>query len=248
MAKEKKTLIKKIENFVILNWWSMSILYIFGALFMVYSYFDLSEKIDKTNSFIREHIQSVVLMTPDGRAVSVVRTKVDPDTDAFKLMIKRVLVDYLIIDYASATQGFNKKIVRNEEELYANSEKLKYFATNYLSHEQAPMKMFQAYMTYLISAINRDELPEHITPWASKITKYKTLPGGKFEIEVEVKFEMNAYYIEYDEKKEKEGTTKIKAYGSFDLEKATANNPLGLKFEQLVIQKIEKREDGEKIK
>lgn len=248
MAKEKRTLSEKIEDFVKYNWWSMSLLYLFSSLFMVYSYYDITENIDTTNRLIKQHISSVVLLTPDGRAVDVNRTKIDPDTDAFKLLIKRAMVDYLIIDLSSATKGFERQVVHNEDDIYNNSEKINYFAKNYLAKDKNSLSMFKSYMTYLLSAINRDELPEYITPYSSKILEYKNLPGGKFEIKIKVKFQVSAFYIEFNAQKEKHGTTIMVGKGYFDLAKATPNNPLGLAFTYLQMEKIEKRDKGQQIR
>lgn len=248
MGKEKRTLNKKIEDFVKYNWWSMSWLYIFSALFMIYSYFSIMENIEVTNKLIKKHISSVVLLTPDGRAVDVNRTQIDPDTDAFKLLIKRVMVDNLIVDLSSATRGFERQIVRNEDDIYRNSEKLNYFVKNYLAKDKQSMSMFKSHMTYLLSAINRDELPEYITPYNSEIMDYKNFPDGKFEIKVKVKFQISAFYIEFNAQKEKHGTVIMLGKGRFDLASSTPNNPLGLAFTYLQMQKIEKRDKGEQIK
>jgi len=244
MSKNKLTLNQRIENFVKYNWWAMSYLLVGTLFFEIYAYNNIMNAAKLNSDLLKKHISSVVLLTPDGRAVDVVRKAIDPDTDAFQLLIKRVMVDYLIVDYASATHGFEKKIVRTEDELYKNSEKLNFFAKNYLSHDKKPMSMFMSYMTHLLSAINRDELPEYITPYQSSVKSYKSSMDGTFEIEIEVKFQMIAFYIEEDKNQEKKGIALIKAKGRFDLLNATPNNPMGLKFEWLSIPKIEKRSDN----
>ena len=237
-GKSDTPLSKKIENFVKYNWFSMSILYAFGSIFMVYSYYSITDSIEVTNKLIKKHISSVVLMTPDGRAVSVVRSKLNPNTDGFKILISRVIIDSLVVDGSSITNGFNDKSVKNIGELYKNSSKINYFAKNFLSPGEATKNKYKSFMTYLLGSLNNDTLPEYIVPFSSEITSFRIKPDDTFSIQVKIKYTISAFYVEDNKWSQKSGEAIYSASGNFDLTVSTENNPMGLKFFDFTVPKI----------
>ena len=247
MSKQKKpqkkpqTLNVKILNFLSFHWWLMSGLYALALVYTIYFYYDMKSQITMTNELLEQHVNSAVPMTVDGRSKDSIQTALTPDTKEYKSMIKRIIVDYLIVDMVMVTNGFSIKTIKSEDKLYYSLEKMRYFAENYLDNSVSTRNIFKAYMTYLLSTINNKNLPEYIVPYASSILKYKAYEGGTWEIEVTIQFEVNAYYTEEASYLDKNGEAVFSAVGYFDLKQATVNNPMGIKFTTFSIPKIEKR-------
>jgi hypothetical protein len=235
---KEETLSWKAEIFFAKNWkylfWGI-IIAILVVMWEVHSINNRMESLEKT---VADNNNKVVLTTTDGRAIRVTKTPIK--AEYLKQHVMSTFVNNFIVSRAQLTDNFQRNIFKKYSDILENSQPLAMIYTEYLDKDnKQAIGDFASYLQWLLSAIGQDKLPEYIAIKDYTITSYEYLENS-FKVILDVRVSAQSYILAQNQYFTQDGSIKISASGTFNLEMSSDNNPYGMKISRFSINMITK--------
>jgi len=225
----------RVERFVARNWvkvFSWMFAAVIALVFVsVYSQISASRQIEKMEKILHDHLNKVLVATPDGRIVAVAREEVN--AQFLRAQIRLFVMNYLILDKfdlggeAGRFPGSFKELLQQE-----NIRMLFDFV------DESAKKQFVSYLKYLYSLALADKLPEVIRPVNVSDEKYN-VEGNQFTYEGV--YDCVLVYVDVSQQwVQAAGRIKVALEGYFMPEKGSEVNPYGLRITKLKVSYVKK--------
>ena len=241
--KNKISLVEKIKNFFMLNWW---LVWLSNIAIVVFVFLATSAMEAQIKDLLKKEVSGVVFLGQNGQVMLGEKTRIDASANtSFQSAIKNNLMNYLIIDAQKLTNNYRIKI-NNADELFDSYAPFNEFGKNFmaLNNDKYPNAFgyFKTLLTGAVQAIKEDTLPDQIVPYNSSVINYEWNDKEQtFEITVNAMVNTFVYNAVLNNYEKKEGTIQIRAKGFFDLTHNSPINPLGIKYYELGVTNASKK-------
>lgn len=228
----------RAERFFGKNWFLIALLSFVTVFYSLYVSEKTATTINELKAIVKNNNLYTVMTTTDGRAIKVVKQKVEPKF--LEKWIAKSLVSNLIVSRAELTNNYQVNKFTSADDVYENSYKLRFIWTDVLNKNNVNAKKdFAGYLNNLKGMLGQDMLPEVITINNYSVEKF-SFKSNTFDSEISVKVGTTNYNIAEDIHYEKVGVITIKAKGNLDLSKSTELNPYGLLLDSFTIELVTK--------
>lgn len=244
--KNKTSLVEKIKNFFMLNWWLVWLSNMAIVVFVFWATSAMKAQNEEIKDLLKKEVSGVVFLGQNGQVMLGEKTRIDASANtSFQSAIKNNLMNYLIIDAQKLTNNYRIKI-NNADELFDSYAPFNEFGKNFmaLNNDKYPNAFgyFKTLLTGAVQAIKEDTLPDQIVPYNSSVINYEWNDKEQtFEITVNAMVNTFVYNAVLNNYEKKEGTIQIRAKGFFDLTHNSPINPLGIKYYELGVTNASKK-------